>query len=268
MKNLISHLLISLLAIAGISCTSDDDNPAAGAARVNFYLVDAPANFDEVWVEVLAVRIKMDDDVSDEDESGWLEINYDNSQALNLLELTGGNSELLGTEDLPAGEIDQLRLILGEDNYVIQNGERFELKTPSAQQSGLKIKINEYIEGGMSYDLVIDFDVARSIVTAGNSGNIILKPVLRAYMEKAAAGISGQVLPLDAQPVQVTISNGENQYNTYVDENGNYVINGMDDGTYSVTFSPNDQYLPTVIEGVQVTNGEIVTLDPVTLSSK
>ncbi len=268
MKNLISYLFISVLAIAGISCTSDDDNPAAGSARVNFYLVDAPASYDEVWVEVLAVRVKMDDDASDEDESGWLEINYDKSQAINLLELTGGNSELLGTEDLPAGKIDQLRLILGDDNYVIQNGERFELKTPSAQQSGLKIKINEHIEGGMSYNLVIDFDVARSIVTAGNSGNIILKPVLRAYMEQTGAGIKGQVLPLDARPVQVTASNGEDQFNTFVDERGNFIISGMDNGIYSVTFSPNEQYVPTVIEDVQVVDGEIVSLDPVILSSK
>ncbi|HAZ25659.1 MAG TPA: hypothetical protein DCY95_14560, partial [Algoriphagus sp.] len=79
------------------------------------------------------------------------------------------------------------------------------LKTPSAQQNGLKIKVNQPIEGGQSYNLVIDFDVAKSIVVAGNSGNIILKPVLRAYLEEAA-GISGLVLPLDAQTIAVSAS--------------------------------------------------------------
>lgn len=257
-----------------MSCSSDDDNPNRGSARVNFYLVDAPASYDEVWIEVLAVRVKVDQDGvddemdEDDDESSWVEITYDESQSLNLLELTGGNSELLGAEDFPKGEIDQIRLILGEDNYVIKNGERHELKTPSAQQSGLKIKVDEEIEGGMTYDLIIDFDAAKSIVEAGNSGQIILNPVLRAFLDEAAAGITGQVLPPDAQPVQVTANDGDDQYNTFVDENGNFKIIGLDDGTYAITLSPNELYLPTTIEDVQVVDGEITSIDPVTLSLK
>lgn len=257
-----------------MSCSSDDDNPKSGSARVNFYLVDAPASYDEVWIEVLAVRVKVDQDGvddemdEDDDESSWVEITYDESQPINLLELTGGNSELLGAEDFPEGEIDQIRLILGEDNYVIKNGERHELKTPSAQQSGLKIKVDEDIDGGMTYDLIIDFDAAKSIVEAGNSGQIILKPVLRAFLDEAAAGITGQVLPLDAQPVQVTVNDGDDQYNTFVDENGNFKIIGLDDGIYSITLSPNELYFPTTTEDVQVVDGEITSIDPVTLSLK
>ncbi|WP_057937050.1 DUF4382 domain-containing protein [Algoriphagus resistens] len=274
MKNIFSYLVLTGLALVAMSCSSDDDNPNSGSARVNFYLVDAPASYDEVWIEVLAVRVKVDQDGvddemdEDDDESSWVEITYDESQPINLLELTGGNSELLGAEDFPEGEIDQIRLILGEDNYVIKNGERHELKTPSAQQSGLKIKVDEDIDGGMTYDLIIDFDAAKSIVEAGNSGQIILKPVLRAFLDEAAAGITGQVLPLDAQPVQVTVNDGDDQYNTFVDENGNFKIIGLDDGIYSITFSPNELYFPTSIEDVQVVDGEITSIDPVTLSLK
>ena len=274
MKNIFSYLVLTGLALVAMSCSSDDDNPNSGSARVNFYLVDAPASYDEVWIEVLAVRVKVDQDGvddemdEDDDESSWVEITYDESQPINLLELTGGNSELLGAEDFPEGEIDQIRLILGEDNYVIKNGERHELKTPSAQQSGLKIKVDEDIDGGMTYDLIIDFDAAKSIVEAGNSGQIILKPVLRAFLDEAAAGITGQVLPLDAQPVQVTVNDGGDQYNTFVDENGNFKIIGLDDGIYSITLSPNELYLPTTIEDVQVVDGEITSIDPVTLSLK
>ncbi|WBL42795.1 DUF4382 domain-containing protein [Algoriphagus halophytocola] len=274
MKNIISYFLISLLILAGMSCSSDDENPTAGSAKVNFYLVDAPASYDEVWVEVLALRIKIDEEGIDEDEdeeddeSEWIEIAYDESKPINLLDLTGGNSELLGTADFPEGDIDQLRLILGENNYVIKNGERFDLKTPSAQQSGLKIKIDEEIEGGMTYDLVIDFDVAKSIVEAGNSGNIILKPVLRAFLDEISQGIMGQVNPVDAQAIQVTANDGEDQYNTFVNENGNYKITGMDDGIYSITITPNEFYLPIVLEGVVVEDEKITTVEPVTLVLK
>tara|TARA_R110002020_G_scaffold141455_6_gene313138 strand:+ start:49 stop:873 length:825 start_codon:yes stop_codon:yes gene_type:complete len=272
MKNVFSYLLMAGLILFAMSCSSDEDTPNGSSARVNFYLVDAPTSYDEVWVEVLAVRVKVDedgiedDDLDDEDDPSWVEIVYDESQPINLLELTGGNSEFLGTENFPQGEIDQIRLILGEDNYVIKNGERFEMKTPSAQQSGLKIKVDEYIEAGMSYDLIIDFDAAKSIVEAGNSGQIILKPVLRAYIDEVSTGIIGQVLPLEAQPVRVTVQGEGDVMNTAVDANGNYKITGLDDGIYTITFTPYETYSVLVLESVEVEDGMITTVDPVVLS--
>lgn len=264
-------MLIGVMLFAA-SC-SNDDTPNGGNARVNFYLVDAPGDFDEVWIEVLAIRVKAEDDNSIDDESGdddnessWVEIPYDEaSRYVNLMSLTGENSLLLGSEDFPEGEIDQLRLILGDDNYVVKDGVRSDLNTPSAQQSGLKIKVDEDIEGGMSYNLVIDFDVAKSIVVAGNSGNINLKPVLRAYLEEAASGIMGQVFPAESQPVSVNAQKGDDSYNTFVDENGNYKILGMDDGVYTLTFRPNDGYKVLVIDNVLVEEGQVKTVDPITL---
>ncbi|MDR7128498.1 hypothetical protein J2X69_000830 [Algoriphagus sp. 4150] len=274
MKSIITYLMITGLALIAMACSSDNDNPSQGSARVNFYLVDAPASYDEVWIEVLALRVKVDEDGinddrhEDDDESSWIEITYDKSQPINLLELTGGNSELLGSGDFSAGEIEQLRLILGENNYVVKNGVRHEMKTPSAQQSGLKIKVDEDIRGGVSYDLIIDFDAARSIVEAGNSGQILLKPVLRAYLDEVSAGIMGQVLPLEAQPVQVTVFDGNETINTFVNADGNYKITGLDDGIYSVTFMPNESYTGIVLEGIVVEDGKITTIDPVILSEK
>lgn len=267
-------MLIGVMLFAA-SCSNDDDTPNGGNARVNFYLVDAPGDFDEVWIEVLAIRVKAEDDnsmddddndIDDDDESSWVEIPYDeSSRYVNLLDLTGENSLFLGSEDFPEGEIDQLRLILGDDNYVVKDGVRSDLKTPSAQQSGLKIKVDEDIEGGMSYNLVIDFDVAKSIVVAGNSGNINLKPVLRAYMEEAASGIMGQVFPEEAYPVAVNAQKGDDTYNTSVDENGNFKILGMDDGLYTLTFTPNEGYQILVINDVLVEEGMVKTIDPITL---
>lgn len=269
-------MLLGVMLFA-VACSNDDETPNGGNARVNFYLVDAPGDFDEVWIEVLAIRVKADDDSMDDDsqgndddddgnESDWIEIPYDEaSPYVNLMDLTGENSLFIGSEDFPEGEIDQLRLVLGDDNYVVKDGVRSELNTPSAQQSGLKIKVDEDIQGGMSYNLVIDFDVAKSIVVAGNSGNINLKPVLRAYMEEAASGVMGQVFPAEAQPVAVNAQKGDDEYNTFVDDNGNFKMLGMDDGVYTITFTPNEGYQILVVENVVVEEGVVLTLDPITL---
>lgn len=275
MKKYISYFLTALTVIFAASCTSDDSpGNLDGKARVNFYLVDAPGDFDEVWVEVIAVRVKMDDNSLDDDNSqgndddnddSWQEISYEGeSQMVNLLDLTGANSLLLGTEDFEEGEIDQLRLILGTNNYVVKDGLESDLKTPSAQQSGLKIKIDQEIEAGQTYDLIIDFDVAKSIVVAGNSGNINLKPVLRAYLQEAA-GISGQVLPLEAQMIEVTAVDGDDTYTTYVDENGNFKIQGLDSGTYSLVITPNELYAPVQVDGILVEDGEMTVVEPIIL---
>jgi hypothetical protein len=274
MKTILNYFTLALIAFVGFSCNNDDELDA-GSAKVNFYLVDAPGDFDEVWIEVIALRIKADDndpnnDLDDDsDESSWVEIPYEEgSRYINLMDLTGENSQFLGTETFPEGEIDQLRLVLGNDNYVVKGGKRSDLKTPSAQQSGLKIKLNEPIEGGRSYDIVIDFDVEKSIVVAGNSGNIILKPVLRAYVKEAASGIMGQVFPKGAQPVAVNATKGDDVYNTSVDENGNFQIQGMDDGLYTLTFTPNSGYIAVVKTGILVEEGKMKTMDPITLLPK
>jgi hypothetical protein len=275
MKTISNYLILALIAVIGFSCNNDDELDA-GTSRVNFYLVDAPGDFDEVWIEVIALRVKVDNDQDDDDDldndsddSSWIEIPYEaGSRYVNLLNLTGENSLLLGTENFPEGEIEQLRLVLGNDNYVVKNGKRSDLKTPSAQQSGLKIKVDEDIEGGKSYDLVIDFDVEKSIVVAGNSGNIILKPVLRAYVKEAAAGIMGQVFPKEAQPVAVKATKGDKEYNTSVDKNGNFKIQGIDDGVYKLTYTPKATFNGKVIEGVVVEEGKMKTIDPITLLPK
>ncbi|MEN2280709.1 DUF4382 domain-containing protein [Algoriphagus sp. SE2] len=274
MKNTVIYSMLLAMMLFAASCSNESETPIGGKSSVNFYLVDAPGDFDEVWVEVLAVRVKVDDDSMDDDDTqddddnefNWVEIPYDDSSPyVNLMSLTGENSLFLGSEDFPEGEIDQLRLVLGDDNYVVKDGVRSDLKTPSAQQSGLKIKVDEDIQGGMSYNLVIDFDVAKSIVVAGNSGNIILKPVLRAYLEEAASGIQGQVFPTEAQPISVNAQKGDDSYNTFVDENGNFKILGMDDGVYTLTFTPIEGYQVLIVDNVLVEEGIVKNLDPITL---
>ncbi|WP_111668991.1 DUF4382 domain-containing protein [Algoriphagus litoralis] len=269
MKKIANFLFLSLIFLAAFGCDTDDA-PKSGQAKVNFYLVDAPTvAFDEVWIEVLALRVKADYEESEmtEDDDSWEEIIFEGSRYINLLDLTGGNSLLLGTDDFPEGEIDQVRLILGEDNYLMKDGERFELKTPSAQQSGLKIKVDQIVEAGSEYNLVIDFDVAKSIVVAGNSGNIILKPVLRAFLEQSQ-GLQGQVLPIEAQPIQVTVSGGGQVYDSFVSESGNYVLQGIAPGTYTITFTPNEAYNPVTVADVLVEAGKLTSVPAVTLTLK
>lgn len=251
---------------------SDSDGVSAEAPRISVRLVDAPGDYAAVNVEIVDVMIKMDDD-SDSDE-GWISLNAVDGM-VNLLDFTGGYSKVLVNQyQIPAGTLSQMRLVLGEGNSIdievdeegtIQN---YPLKTPSAQQSGLKVKINAVIEEGFTYDYVLDFDVEKSIVMSGNSDNIILKPVIYASAEVNSGIIEGTVEPMD-EPAEVSVIVFEGTEDEFIikantDENGAFALWGVPAGTYEVTASPKNEttdYSSTTVGNVVVVNGEITTLD-------
>jgi hypothetical protein len=260
MKNFIKSVFFGLITvILATSCdleNNSDTTMKAGHAKVNFYLIDAPADYDEVWIDVLSVEVLMKGDQED-NGSAWINLPYEsNEQKINLLSLTGGNSEYLGELEIPAGEISQIRLILGEDNYLVQGGNRLDLKTPSAQQSGLKLKVDKPLNEGIAYDLVIDFDASRSIVKAGNSGQYILKPVLRVIAEESAT-IEGTVLPLEAGPVTVSAVIDQDSVGTFADDSGKFVIRGLKAGNYKLIFTPNEGFQEQIREDITTELGEV-----------
>jgi hypothetical protein len=261
----LSLALFSLFLFSACDLENKDEVIKDGHAKVNVFLIDAPADYDEVWVEVLAVQI-LSKGVEESNESAWINLPYEkNDQKINLLSLTGGNSEYLGEVEVPAGAISQIRLLLGEDNYIMQNGKRLDLKTPSAQQSGLKLKVDKPLSAGVSYDLVIDFDASKSIVKAGNSGLFILKPVLRVVAEELAT-VEGTVLPLEAGPVRVSAILDQDTVGAFTDENGLFVLRGLKGGTYNFWFVPNtEDFDDFLLEDMSLTAGETTKLEVVTL---
>ncbi|MDO9551677.1 DUF4382 domain-containing protein [Rhodonellum sp.] len=267
MKNLLKNATLGImLLVLAASCDSENSNTPQGKTQVNIYMVDAPADYDEVWVEVLAVKLLLKGE-KEENDAAWININQQSeNQKINLLSLVGNNDVFLGGVEVPSGEISQIRLVLGSDNYIIQNGKKIELKTPSAQQSGLKLKISQKLQPGVDHDLVLDFDAGKSIVKAGNSGQYILKPVIRVIAE-GSAGIQGIVLPLNADPIILGIV-GQDTVSTFTDENGYFKLRGLKAGNYIVVINPKVPYEQLVISPVQTTLGETKTISTVNLSTK
>lgn len=269
LKN-IKLILLSLLLIFVFSC-NDSDSPSdpnsENTSRISIRLTDGPGDFDNVFIEILDILVKVNDE--SDDDNGWQSIGTVN-QIVDLLELTGGESILLVDDfELPSGMLNQIRLVLGEENSIVIKGDTLQLKTPSAQQSGLKLKVNHELEPGFTYNILLDFDVDKSIVIAGNSGNIILKPIIRASTLYASGKIQGTVNPLGFQVLaSVTVVN--DTISAYTNENGVFVLNGVPAGIYNVLITPDPEsdYIETVVEGVEVVNGEITDIGTIDLELK
>ncbi|MDT0676419.1 DUF4382 domain-containing protein [Autumnicola musiva] len=257
--------MLSLIAFTMFSCSDDDSgsNEEEGTAQVTVRMTDAPGDYDGVLIDVEDVMIRTDMDGA-EDE-GWESIGEVETGVYDLLELTGGVSQLLADVELPAGYLGQMRLILGNDNSIVVNGESYAMATPSAQQSGLKLNVNQDLEAGEQYSFLLDFDVEESVVQQGNGG-YSLKPVIRFSAEEGASTIEGEVHPSDFRSL-VKAQNASNTISAYTDANGNFTLHGVPAGTYKVTITPDvASNLPTIEENnVVVEAGSSVNLDTIFL---
>lgn len=259
-------ILSSLLLIFVFSCNDSDsssDSNSENTSRISIRLSDAPGDYEKVLVHIIDIMIKNNDD--GDDENGWQSI-ADIDQIVDLLELTGTESILLVDDfELPSGMLNQIRLVLGKENSIVIEGVEYDLKTPSAQQSGLKLKVDHELEPGFTYNILLDFDVHKSIVIAGNSENIILKPVIRASTLYASGKIQGTVSPLGFE-VLASVMFGDNEtISASTNENGVFVLNGVPAGTYTVVLTPDptSDYVETKVTGVEVKNGEITYIEDI-----
>lgn len=251
-------ILFSLLFIAS-SCSDDDDDsnlPSDGMAKVTVRLVDAPGDYEKVNVDIQDVMINR----TDESEGGWESLTDVNTGVYDLLELTGGASVLLAENDLATGELEQIRLVLGDQNSLVIDAEEVPLTTPSAQQSGLKIDLDDTeLEDGFTYEIVLDFDADKSVVKAGESSQYILKPVINASWKVNSGQITGVVNPSEFQTIASVITKDNDTISSFTNENGIYVLYGVPAGSYQVSLQPETDsgYRLTSVSDVVVENGQI-----------
>lgn len=233
--------------MASLSACNKNDDDTTGSSRMEVRLTDAPGDYAKVLIDIRSVQIHTDAGAND-NSSGWTTLGNINPGVYNLLDFSNGKDTLLAASNLPAGRISQIRLILGDSNHVVLKDnptKKIWLKTPSGQQSGLKLKIDADLVPDVTYVVLLDFDAAKSIVAKGNGG-YNLKPVIRTITQAVAGGIRGNVTPVMAgNEIHVieTVPGSNNKIDTlggFTDANGNYLIKGLVGGSYTVDFyAPN-----------------------------
>lgn len=260
MKNLFKFILCFVIAgTALVSCSTDENQ--RDTAGITVKMVDAPGDFLEVLVNVQAIEVRVDGQTH--------QFSVARPGQYDLLELTGGNFAALLDEQIPAGRLSQIRLILGADgNAVVVEGategssNTLDLQTPSAQQSGLKLNVNYDLQPGVTYDFILDFNVHKSVVQLGAGQGLILKPVIRVTTEAESGAISGTVSP--AQAATITATAGETVITAETDETGAYLLYGVPAGTYTVEIDPAAIEIENkIVTGVVVETGVTTQMETV-----
>ena len=109
---------------------------------------DAAGPYQQVNVEVLRVRVHMNN-------TGWIELPT-HAGIYNLLALQNGvDTTIVNTTQFPAGEIDQMRLVLGTHNSVMADNIVYAMSVPSGEESGIKLVGDIPVPANSSFNSVI-----------------------------------------------------------------------------------------------------------------
>lgn len=147
-------------------------------AYMEVRMTDDPALYDQVNVEIEGVEVHWTGYSKGVDAEGeWIVLDtrygiYDLLQLQNEVDTV-----LSPSQPIPAGKITQVRIILGDDNTVVVDGQAFPLLLSSQDETGLKINVNRVFDADESATLLLDFDAGVSVIEEGN-GSYRLKPVI------------------------------------------------------------------------------------------
>jgi len=242
-----SLIFSSFIFLLTIAAACNKNNPLT---PVTIKLTDAPGPYSEVNIDLQSVEII--------DQNGATVNLSTRAGIYNLLDFTNGKDTIIATGALDAGDVEQIRLILGPNNTVVSDSITYPLSTPSAQQSGLKLQVHQKLEAGVDYQIVLDFDANQSIVAKGN-GSFSLKPVLRCVENALSGSIKGNIKPVGVLASITATFNGIS-YSTNTDIMGNFVIKGLPAGTYEVVITPAFPLTPVTIHNVSVNIGTATDL--------
>lgn len=262
-KSRIVLLVISLFSFWAWSCTPDDPSPKA---LVNVFLVDAPASWDSVIVELEGVELE----IIAANRAGQLEsivIPYELAdKKVDVAQLVAGVSLPIGRKEIALGTLTGIKLRLGTSHQLFQGEKGYSLPIPN-QETEFPTNISLELQAGISYDIYVDLDLERSIQVIKSSPlELSFQPQIAAFSTIDQGQIQGTLSPSTLSPVIYAIQ-GSDSLSTQINGSGTFLFR-LNPGTYTLFFDPKDErYAPTTRSGISVEKGKVTTLERITFST-
>lgn len=179
-KLFILLIIIPFIALAGCNLTGDG---GLFSGNLTMKLTDDPINLDGKTVESINVtitKVEVSKGTEEEDDAEWITV-IDEKQKYDLMKLQDGNWDFLAEDvSLEAGQYNQIRIHVTRENTITfeNDSTEYDLKIPSAAESGVKLVGTFTVVAGQETEVVVDFDAEESVHVTGE-GRYIMRPTIR-----------------------------------------------------------------------------------------
>ncbi|MBI3139114.1 MAG: DUF4382 domain-containing protein [Sphingobacteriales bacterium] len=261
----ISLLLWSCQKELAGNTAGNPDKPHA----VTIYLTDHQTPvFDSVFIDIQGLQVKLEDDSLPND--GWVTLAI-HPGVYNILRFRNGLDTLFGTGTLPNARVKKVKLLIGTQNSVMENGQSFPLRVKDEDReviANLDASNFEITNSGQVL-FWIDFDAGNSIQVdnsgSGNNNGYRLKSHIKIFTRSHSGSIEGKVLPLAADAIVKAVMGTDTATAIPDHDDGEYKIVGLNAGTYSLLIDGQHGYSDTTINNVVVVNREDTHVPLITL---
>lgn len=272
-------------------------------ANVTIFKIDARYKSEEMEMEMESESESETEDATtdtyEEDGHSSFITLMEDEKNINLLDLINGVTEDLVNTKVPVGTYDLIRVYVKGVNIVLVDGRTFDLKVPSGEQTGIKVFIKPgiVVNGELTSDLLLDFDVSKSFVPKGSRKDFTgitgfnFKPVIKACNKSTAGTLSGKVFTTNQEDLVVGLKGAqvdvylaeelepipaeepEPYRTTSTDEDGAYTVLGLEAGSYKVVVELDGYEMLTeeavaveiVAANKTIQDFELMVVDPVVL---
>lgn len=279
MKKIVFGLgVLAAFTLFVVACNKENNGTSIvtnGTAKTPLvvYLTDGPLRLDTVNLDIKNVEVKLDTNAShmSDDHYGDKDLDSLNDRqhhdgfgiwdtlnfvpgVYNIAALRNGIDQTIGTGSV-TGTIRKVRLTLGTNNTIVQNGISYPLVVNSRY---VYVSINKKHHQKDSVNtaataLRIDVDLFRSIKLV--NGTYYFLPFLKPFNDSNFGRVAGLVTPAEAKPLLTVFNSTDTSY-AIPERNGFYKVRGLAAGTYSINFKATNGYKDTTISNIVVNLGQ------------
>lgn len=265
MKKTVLVFLAILFLVSFWSCAPADSNPTS---LLNVILIDAPAQWDSVFVEVEGVDIEIQVQ-GRESETQTFFLPYSlGDKVIEVSALISGERLLLGRDELPVGKIISATFRIGDSHSLFLDGDRYVLPLANSGMTEIPLELEMDLEKGIAYDLILDFDLEKSICVLSESPlSLELDPKLSVVSGIGTGELKGTISPTTLRPALYAIISGDS-VSTHINSSGTFSFH-LPAGIYTVYIDPKDErYQARNIQNAEVIAGKSTDLTRITISPK
>ncbi|PZX57939.1 DUF4382 domain-containing protein [Algoriphagus chordae] len=264
MKKLHLFLLPIVCLLCFASCEDTDSSPRG---LLNLILVDSPAHWDSVFVEINGVNVEVLAEGRDTQSQTFFFEYKNGDKRIKVSDLVAGNALLLGRNELPVGQVIKTTILLGDNHSMYLDEKEYPLPLEDDASFEMVLESPLEIENGFSYDILLDIDLEKSIIQTSESPlSYELNPFFTLIKGAGTVDISGVLEPISLYPA-IYLSTDQDTLTTHTDESGNYYFR-VPPGSYRIYFDPKDEQYEDISFTLDMTISTDSVLEDVTFQLK